>query len=72
LCLQLDDTIAEAHTSMARVLATYDWDWAGAEKEYQRAIELDPRYPTAHIWYSGYLQVLGRTEEMTVKSEAGL
>jgi serine/threonine protein kinase len=65
--LQLDETIAEAHTSMARVLATYDWDWAGAEKEYQRAIELDPRYPTAHIWYSGYLQVMGRTQEMTAE-----
>ncbi|HKE57753.1 MAG TPA: tetratricopeptide repeat protein, partial [Pyrinomonadaceae bacterium] len=65
--LQLDETIAEAHTSMARVLATYDWDWAGAEKEYRRAIELDPHYPTAHIWYSGYLQVMGRTDEMTAE-----
>jgi TolB-like protein/Flp pilus assembly protein TadD len=62
--LQLDDTLAEAHTSLARVLATYEWDWAGAEKEYRRAIELDPRYAIAHQWYSGCLEALGRNTEM--------
>jgi len=65
--LELDETLAEAHTSLARVLATYDWDWAGAEKEYKRAIELDPRYAVAHQWYSGYLQVMGRNSEMNVE-----
>jgi serine/threonine protein kinase/Tfp pilus assembly protein PilF len=62
--LALDETLAEAHTSLARVLATYDWDWAGAEKEYKRAIELDPRYAIAHQWYSGYLALMGRDIEM--------
>jgi tetratricopeptide (TPR) repeat protein len=62
--LQLDDRLAQAHTSLARVLATYDWDWTGAEKEYKRAIELDPRYAIAHQWYSGCLEALGRNTEM--------
>jgi tetratricopeptide (TPR) repeat protein len=67
--LELDETLAEAHTSLARVLATYDWDWPGAEKEYRRAIELDPRYAVAHQWYSGYLMVMGRNNEMIAESK---
>ncbi len=47
-----DERSAEAHTSLAHVKSTQDWDWAGAESEYQRAIALDPRYATAHHWYS--------------------
>ncbi|HET6671622.1 MAG TPA: protein kinase, partial [Pyrinomonadaceae bacterium] len=61
--LELDETLAEAHASLARVLASYDWDWTNAEKEYKRAIELNPRYPVAHQWYGGYLAVMGRTNE---------
>jgi tetratricopeptide (TPR) repeat protein len=61
--LELDDTFAEAHTSLARVLAVYDWDWAGAEKEYKRAIELNPRYAVAHQWYGGYFEAMGRPDE---------
>src|SRR5437764_9749742 len=49
--LELDETLAEAHTSLARVLHIYDWDWPGAEKEFKRAIELNPRYATTHQWY---------------------
>jgi TolB-like protein/DNA-binding winged helix-turn-helix (wHTH) protein/Flp pilus assembly protein TadD len=61
--LELDETLAEAHASLGRVLAAYDWDWAGAEKEYKRAIELNPRYAIAHQWYGGYLSVMGRKDE---------
>jgi tetratricopeptide (TPR) repeat protein len=61
--LEIDDTLAEAHTTLARVLTVYDWDWSGAEKEFHRAIELNPRYPLAHTWYGGYLQVMGRSDE---------
>ena len=50
--LELDDTLAEAHTSLAFVKMAYDWDWAGAEREFKRAIELNPSYATAHRWYS--------------------
>lgn len=61
--LEIDDTLAEAHTSLARVLQAYDWNWAEAEKEYKRAIDLDPRYPLAHQWYGGLLEKIGRFDE---------
>jgi serine/threonine-protein kinase len=50
--VMLDGHSAEAHTSLAHVRSTQDWDWAGAEREFQHAIELNPRYPTAHHWYA--------------------
>jgi TolB-like protein len=48
--LEIDNTLAEAHTSLARVLQAYDWNWTEAEREYKRALELDPRYPLANQW----------------------
>jgi serine/threonine-protein kinase len=61
--VMLDDESAEAHTSFAHVKATQDWDWAGAEREFQRAIALNPRYATAHHWYAvSCLVPLGRLE----------
>ena len=50
--VMLDGQSAEAHTSLAHVKSTQDWDWRGAEREFQRAISLDPHYPTAHHWYA--------------------
>ena len=47
-----DEASAETHTTLAHVKSTQDWDWAGAERSFQRAIQLDPRYPTAHHWYA--------------------
>ena len=61
--LAIDDTLAEAHTSLARVLQVYDWNWTDAEKEFKRAIELNPRYAVAHQWYGGYLERTGRVNE---------
>jgi TolB-like protein/Tfp pilus assembly protein PilF len=61
--LEIDNSLAEAHTSLARILQIYDWNWTEAEKEYKRALELDPRYPLAHQWYGGYLERTGRLEE---------
>src|SRR5437762_5283796 len=61
--LQIDDTLAEAHTALAQVLF-FDLDFAGAIKEFQRAIDLDPNYATAHHWYAnGPLLALGRFDE---------
>jgi serine/threonine-protein kinase len=55
---------AEAHTSLAHVRSTQDWDWADAEREFKRAINLNPRYPTAHHWYAmSCLVPLGRLDE---------
>ena len=60
----LDDELAEGHTSLAHVKATQDWDWHGAELEYRRAIELDPRAATAHHWYAvSCLVPLGRLDD---------
>jgi TolB-like protein/Flp pilus assembly protein TadD len=61
--LELDETLAEAHVSLGRVLAAFDWNWTSAEKEYKRAIQLNPRYAVAHQWYGGLLAVMGRTSE---------
>ncbi len=61
--LALDDSLAEAHTALALVLCTYDYDFVAAEREYKRAIELDPGYGTAHMWYGEMLRYLGRMDE---------
>jgi len=61
--LQLDSTLAQAHVSLGFVRSFYDWDWKGAEREYRRAIELNPGYATAHHWYSGCLRAMGRVDE---------
>ena len=62
--IELDETLAEAHTALAFVLALYDWKWDEAEQHYQRAIDLNPGYSTAHHWYaSDLLAPLGRFDE---------
>jgi TolB-like protein/DNA-binding winged helix-turn-helix (wHTH) protein/Tfp pilus assembly protein PilF len=61
--LALDDSLGEAHTSLAFAFDLYGWDWAAAEKEYRRAIELSPGYATAHHWYAWHLLVMGRNSE---------
>jgi serine/threonine protein kinase/Tfp pilus assembly protein PilF len=60
--LEIDNELAEAHTSLAGVLEN-EWDWSGAEREYQRSIELNPNYPTGHQWYAEFLALLGRHQE---------
>ena len=62
--LQLDGTLAEAHTSLAAVKVLHDWDWQGAEQEFHRAIELNPNFAQAHHWYGNLLLgPKGRHEE---------
>lgn len=59
--LSLDDTLAEAHASLAHILMNYDWNWAAAEKEFKQSIELNPDYATAHQWYAvHYLTATGQ------------
>ena len=61
--VDLDDQVAEAHTSLGAIIAGYDWEWAKAERHFLRAIDLKPRYATAHEWYSEYLSWMGRHDE---------
>ncbi len=60
--LEIDDKLAEAHTSLATVKLNY-WEWKDAEKEFKRSIELNPGYATAHHWYAYYLMLVGRHDE---------
>jgi TolB-like protein/DNA-binding winged helix-turn-helix (wHTH) protein/Flp pilus assembly protein TadD len=61
--LTLDDSLGEAHTSLAFALDLYGWDWQAAEKEYEQAIKLSPGYSTLHLWYAWHLMVVGRTSD---------
>jgi eukaryotic-like serine/threonine-protein kinase len=61
--LELDDGLAEAHNALGMVKYLFEWDWTGAEREYQRAIEQNPNYATAHDQYGFYLVLMGRNEE---------
>ena len=70
--LEIDDTLAEAHASLAFVHLLYDWDFVASEKEFKRALELDPDYTAAHHWYSHCLLPLGRMEESLAESRRAL
>jgi TolB-like protein/Tfp pilus assembly protein PilF len=71
--LSLDNTVAEAHASLAHVLMNYYWDWPMAEKEFKRSIELKPDYATAHQWYAiHYLTATGRLEEAVQEMKKAL
>ncbi|MDQ3743734.1 MAG: protein kinase [Acidobacteriota bacterium] len=61
--LAIDPQLSEAHTSLAFVRMAYDWKWDEAGQEFQRAIELNPNYATAHQWYASYLVQVGRFGE---------
>jgi adenylate cyclase len=71
--LVLDNTLAEAHASLAHILMNYDWNWSEAEKEFKRSIELKPDYATAHQWYAiHYLTAMGRLEEAVQEMKKAL
>jgi TolB-like protein/class 3 adenylate cyclase/Flp pilus assembly protein TadD len=67
--VELEDTLAEAHTALAKLLCDYDWDFAASDKEFQRAIELNPNYATAHHWYGETLAITGRFDEGIAESK---
>ena len=67
--LALDDSLAEAHTSLAFVTLYYERDWANAEREFRRAIELNPNYANGHHWYAEFLSLVGRHAEAIAESE---
>ena len=71
--LTLDDTLAEAHATLAHILINYDWNSSAAEKEFKRSIELNPEYATAHQWYAiHFLTATGRLEEAVQEMKKAL
>ena len=67
--IALDESLAEAHTSLAFVLMHYDWDWPNAEREFRRALQLNANYATAHQWFAFYLIAVGKTPECIAEIE---
>ena len=67
----LDDNLDQAHTTLAYVASYYEWNWAGAEAEYKRTIQLNPNSAVAHMSYSNLLQILGRSDESLEEEHAG-
>ena len=57
--VKLDDTLAEAHAALGAPLLFYDWDWARARQEFDRAVELNPKYAITHHWYAHYWSMIG-------------
>jgi TolB-like protein/DNA-binding winged helix-turn-helix (wHTH) protein/Tfp pilus assembly protein PilF len=70
--LELDDSLAEAHTSLAVYLWRHDWDWTRSEAEFRRAIELNPNYAEAHRTYAVFLRTIGRFEEALAEYKLAL
>jgi tetratricopeptide (TPR) repeat protein len=61
--IELDPSLSQAHASLAYIRFYFDWDWAGADQAFQRALELNPKDPVAHQWRAVYLLAAGRAEE---------
>jgi TolB-like protein/DNA-binding winged helix-turn-helix (wHTH) protein/Flp pilus assembly protein TadD len=70
--LELDNSLADAHNSIAYMKLTYDWDWSGAEAEFKRALALNPGYAHGHHWYAHLLLSSGRREEALAESNRAL
>lgn len=70
--IALDETIAEPHAALGVYLNRIEFDWPAAEREFKRAIELDPNYATAHQWYAIYLEFVGRLDDAVAESKRAL
>ncbi|HEY6119073.1 MAG TPA: protein kinase, partial [Pyrinomonadaceae bacterium] len=70
--LSIDETLAEAHTMLAMVLLQYDWNWSAAEREFRRAIELDPNYSVGRSFLAWHLAAMGRFDESIAEDKRAL
>ena len=70
--IAIDGTLAEAHAALAIALTAYDWDWPDADREFKRAIALNPDYPTAHAHYGWYLSLMARTDDAISESNRAI
>jgi tetratricopeptide (TPR) repeat protein len=69
--LQLDPDLAEAHTSFAALLWLHGWQWAEAQSEFKRSLELSPTYATGNHWYAEYLMTMGEHAEVVARMKKG-
>jgi len=67
--VELDDSSSEAHTALALIVQNYDYDWQTSEKEFKRAIALNPNYATAHHWYAEHMMWQGRFDEALAEND---
>jgi TolB-like protein/DNA-binding winged helix-turn-helix (wHTH) protein/Flp pilus assembly protein TadD len=67
--IELDGTLADPHASLGFLAETHEWDWATAEREYKRALELNPGDARTHHWYAGYLTYVGRLDEAIAEAK---
>jgi len=70
--IEIDDSLAEVHNTLAFAKLNYDWDFSGSEGEFKRALELNPGYANAHHWYAHYLIAVGRPDESLAESKRAL
>ena len=70
--LAIDNTLAEAYTALGQVKSFYEWDWNGAEEQFQKGISLDPNYPLLHHWRSLNLMAMGRSDEARTAMQRAL
>lgn len=70
--LRVDENLAEAHTALANIEMALNWNWAGAEREFKRAIELNPSYSPAHVYYAHFLAAMGRPDESVAEAKRSL
>src|SRR4029453_17150627 len=67
--VELDDELAEGHSALATLIYSYDWNWAEAEKEFQRALELDPNSSMSHFLYADFLGKMARRQEQAAERD---
>ena len=70
--LEIDETLAEAHAALGWIKMTCDWDWPGSEREFKRALEINPNYGTARNWHSAYFEAMGRLDEAIAERRRAL
>src|SRR5258708_12462352 len=70
--VEIDDGLAEGHAWVGGIFKIEDWDWGGSEREYKRAIELNPNYATGHRMYAAFLAAVGRADEAMRESRLAL
>jgi TolB-like protein/Tfp pilus assembly protein PilF len=71
-CIELDGTLPQGHHRLASIATWFEWDWAGAEPEWRRALELDPNYADARVFFGLFLTAMGRHDEARAQIERGL